>query len=542
MRNTSVFILLISLPLVASAQVFQQAWRGGGVSADRVTSLAHMPDGGFVAGGILSDSSELAGQNVGDLRAFVARFDAIGDLLWIVPAGMASSYLSNAAPLVAVTAGGHIIAAGHYGPGMQVGDSVLQAPAPGNFYLAEFDMDGVMLWLRAAGTGGVRTTGLALDTQGNIVVAGLFSGTVDVGGTALTAFGSGNADIFTARFDPPGDLLWVRQAGGGGWYGDAANDVATDGSDNVIICGKIRNISQFDSITLPCTILSPDCSGGFVAKYDANGAIQWAKNAGMDCRGVAADAAGNVYITGDRIFNVVFDTIAVAGHNGTDHYTAKLDPSGNYQWVMAPTAGDMEWPEDIAVDQNGTSYVTGYYTGNMVLDGFPAPGDNHSDLFLYAIDTDGQVLWLRHGLVTAPAIATGYAVAVDNDCGLLVGGEFRNTPDFVLDGIDLGAAPSVSDLWFARMDACALTTSIAPYTPPATLPYLYPVPATDQLRMAALSGTFMFTVMDPRGSILLQGRSDAQGSISVSALAPGAYCLLLVMDDGNQHVLRFIKQ
>ncbi len=535
-------ILILCLSFVTKGQVFQQAWRGGGIGTDRVTSLAHTLDGGFLVGGVASDSSYLAGFDMGSISGFVGRFNTNGDPLWAWPAGLPSSYLDNSAPLVAATSDDHMIVAGHFGAGSVVGDSVMQPLGLGNFFLARFAPDGGMQWLRTGGTGGVRTTGLAIDPQGNIVVAGLFSGTVAIGDTGFTAFGTGNADIFTAKFDPAGDLIWARQAGGGGWYGDAANDVAVDGDGNVIICGKIRNESLFDTITLQCTITQPDCSGGFVAKYNSAGTIQWAKNAGMDCRGVATDAAGNIYVTGDRNFNLAFDTIMVIGHNGSEHYTAKMDPDGNYLWLVVPTDGNMETPRDIAVDQNGTCYVTGLYTGNMVLAGFPASGDVHADYFLYAADTDGQVLWLKHGLVAAPGSSSGYAVAIDAGCGLLVGGEFKNTPDFLLGTIDLGPAPSAAELWIARMDACDFTTGMSHGTVATQGPFLFPVPSSDRIQVGALPGAYNYDVVDMLGAVVMRGRVGEQGAIAVDRLGPGAYGLLVRPMEGHPVLLRFIKE
>src|SRR4051812_9847378 len=57
----------------------------------------------------------------------------------------------------------------------------------------------------------------AVDADGNVIVAGVFQGTVDFapGGSAvkrLTAVGE--TDVFIAKYSPTRELLWVGQVGG----------------------------------------------------------------------------------------------------------------------------------------------------------------------------------------------------------------------------------------------------------------------------------------------------------------------------------------
>src|SRR5207249_3953277 len=61
---------------------------------------------------------------------------------------------------------------------------------------------GAHLWSKRIGSSGQDCAyGVALDSNNNVVVVGAFMGTVDFGGTALSAAG-GSPDIFVAKFGP----------------------------------------------------------------------------------------------------------------------------------------------------------------------------------------------------------------------------------------------------------------------------------------------------------------------------------------------------
>ena len=92
-------------------------------------------------------------------------------------------------------------------------------------------------------------------------------------------------------------MVWANSAGG--TSGDGGISIATDAAGNTYITGDFYS----PAITFGGTTLTNN--GGydiFIAEYDTNGNVVWAKSAGgtADDEGfsIAADAAGNTYITG----------------------------------------------------------------------------------------------------------------------------------------------------------------------------------------------------------------------------------------------------
>jgi hypothetical protein len=82
-----------------------------------------------------------------------------------------------------------------------------------DIFVAKHDSSGQVLWARRAGDSGSDCgNGIAVDYLGNSYVTGFFSGTATFGSVILT--GSGGTDVFVAKYDAGGELVWVQKAGG----------------------------------------------------------------------------------------------------------------------------------------------------------------------------------------------------------------------------------------------------------------------------------------------------------------------------------------
>ena len=150
-------------------------------------------------------------------------------------------------------------------------------------------------WARqAAATGGVATRAIAADRLGNSYVTGWFIGTATFGGKTLTSDGEG--DIFVAKYDGDGKILWARRAGGSSF--DEGAGIAVDVSGNCYVTGYFSGTGTFGGVTLT----SRGNGDIVIAKYDSAGNVKWAKAFGgsEEDRGnhIALDGLGNCYVTG----------------------------------------------------------------------------------------------------------------------------------------------------------------------------------------------------------------------------------------------------
>jgi hypothetical protein len=107
-------------------------------------------------------------------------------------------------------------------------------------FVGVLDPDGGFIWQWSGGsyTDNDFAESVAVDAQGNLVVAGCFEESIDVGGMEPLAGSPGNRDLFIAKLDPSFALLWSRVWGDGSGEANQADDessstdlaIAPDGS------------------------------------------------------------------------------------------------------------------------------------------------------------------------------------------------------------------------------------------------------------------------------------------------------------------------
>lgn len=266
----------------------------------------------FITGATLGD---LSGPNAGGFDAFLAKYDADGNLLWIKMLGSTSDDWSYS---VAVDASDNAFITG-----ATEGD--LGGPTEGDkdMFLAKYNSEGDFLWSRQFGIHAYNevSRSVAIDPMGNVFICGenedgehylLLKYDNDgnslwIGALALSAWDSprsvavdskGNAYISgtaqnndsdgvqagLAKYSPDGEYLWGIKFGGLGT--ESSNSVTVDSSDNIFISG--RHFSRTNNILL--------------AKYDTQGNLIWSNEVESAGRGVSlsvkADSSGDIYISG----------------------------------------------------------------------------------------------------------------------------------------------------------------------------------------------------------------------------------------------------
>ncbi|HEX7333207.1 MAG TPA: SBBP repeat-containing protein [Pyrinomonadaceae bacterium] len=152
----------------------------------------------------------------------------------------------------------------------------------------------------------------------------------------------------------------------GGARNDQGRDIAVDASGNAYVTGFV------DSFDFPTTVgafdTNFDSQDVFVTKLNPSGsALVYSTFLGGNSNdfglGIAVDASGSAYVTGDTFsFNFpttmgAFDTT----HNGSfDAFVTKLNPSGSALVYSTFVGGSsLDEATDIALDASGSAYITG---------------------------------------------------------------------------------------------------------------------------------------------------------------------------------------
>ncbi len=286
------------------------------------------------------------------------------------------------------------------------------------------------------GTGRDEGWAMAADGAGNIYVAGTFGLSADFnpGGTGVPLNAVNVQDIFLAKYAPNGNCIWAKSMGGTG--ADYGLGVAVDGTGNVYVTGYFSNAdADFNPGTGTANLIHSGGVDAFIAKYDPNGNYLWAKSMGGSGadhgKAVAADDAGNVYVTGYFNGAADFNRGGSGGSRtatGVDAFLVKFDATGTFLWVNTIEGSSTEEGRGVAVDGTGNNvYVTG--TSNSAAVNFnpggTVNGAGNYDVFLAKYNAGGTYQWAK--AMGGTNADNGQGVAVDGTGNVYVTGIVRTT-------------------------------------------------------------------------------------------------------------------
>jgi len=261
--------------------------------------------------------------------------------------------------------------------------------------------------------GNDQSWGIVVDQYGSSFVTGSYQGTVTFGTCNTCVHTSqGDNDIFIAKLDYLGEVIWVNTAGGVNGESPIGHITAL-GNGNYAISGYVNggNSVQFGaSITLNPTgvrallIATFDDTGNWVWAKEWSGAHSTSEIRAYD---ITSDST-HIYVTGWFKRSIIFDGITYnANTNGnpgfTDLFIVKATISGNDVWAKVSDGFGADSGKGVAVASNGDIYVTGYHSDNAhfgatTLNIAPSSGCgtsnyNPADGLVAKLDSSGNWLW-----------------------------------------------------------------------------------------------------------------------------------------------------
>lgn len=224
--------------------------RFGGPSSDGSVAIAGDDAGNVFVTGAFPGSVDFGGgllTSAGGTDIFVAAYDASGAHLWSRRFGGTTTDVGRD---IAVDGDGNVLATGEFIGTADFGGGPLTSAGFRDVYLAKYDPAGTHVWSQRFGDVNNDSGGsLAVDGDGNILVAGDFAGTVDFGGGPLSS--AGCQDVFVAAYDGSGSHLFSQRFGG--TECDYAHGVATGETGNVVATGTFTGMVDFGGGPLTST-------------------------------------------------------------------------------------------------------------------------------------------------------------------------------------------------------------------------------------------------------------------------------------------------
>jgi hypothetical protein len=407
------------------------------VGDEGVTAIAAHPDGSFVVLGAYEgpgtfnpgqpDKMVLAMPNSAREDVLV-HYGADGSLraLRADPLGTGSGHVYMAADDSMYVTGSGAFAAGS-----------VMVPNDADVFVAKYAPDGTPLWARSAsGAAGMGAgTAVAAWPDGSVAVAGTLHGTITfgVGQATETRLASTDDEIFLARYDAEGGLLWAKRAIAAPYVPDWKLAAAADGG--IILYGTLKNVTTFNPGLADETKLEGG-NIGFLVKLDDAGMVTWTQALSQlsgtnRITSVATFPDGSVVATGsfDRILTLGVGergetTLAAIGSEYPgrtqfpDFLVARFDPTGKLAWARREGGGLWDAGGQVDVLEDGAALVTGSYT-NSVTFGAGEPAEtalstpaNATTAFIAVIESDGSLRWVRQGVNGQAAPLSDGSIAI----------------------------------------------------------------------------------------------------------------------------------
>jgi hypothetical protein len=267
-------------------------------------------------------------------------------------------------------------------------------------FLVKFDSTGNVNWSKAIG-GGV----------GNGDVARSIVETDDGGYAAAGytySYGQGSADLYIAKTDSTGNLMWTRTVGDLG--ADVASDIVKTADGGFLVAGELW-------------------ADGYLVKLDSAGAVTWTKTIG----GGGQDCFNSIKSTNDGGF-IAGGYTRSYGQGSADSYFVKLDSTGNITWTS------------VIGDSSSNSINSIIQTSD---NGYAAFGINISmptgqfDLYFVKLDSTGNLMWSKT-YDSGAASEYGMSLVQTNDNGYMV------------TGLTAAFAPGSSNLFILKLDSSGI--------------------------------------------------------------------------------------
>jgi len=425
----------------------------GGTNADEPGGIVADPTGDVILAGTFSSESlglqeeEIVNAKAGTQDVILWKTGQSGEIGWADSYGGSGGDHSDA---VAVDSAGNIYVAGHTNPntGIDFGGGLVKEL----LYVAKFDSSGQHVWSQGfSGTGLLAPTGIAVSPQDSIVIVGTFHGVVDFGDGPLSAPGSSpyDSDFFVAKMTSSGSLEWSRSMGGE--RGDTPFAVEVSPEGTIYVGGRFYS-SEFDYGT--GTLTNAGDADIILASMNSIGNTVWAHSFGGDdydvALGLAGSPSGDVVLTGEfESSDLELGDTVLQRTGWRDAFVAFLSPTGTVEWArrFGGIAAATVTGRTVDVTACGDIVVGGNFDDNVDLGSGLISSVAHDELFLVGLSGDGGSLWARaYGGSSADYAVSLVADGCDN---IYFAGIFESPT------LDFGCAPLTNqgarDLFLVRL-------------------------------------------------------------------------------------------
>ena len=404
-----------------SADVF--TIKAGGSGSDYATGITTDALGNTYMTGQFSGTARFDAQEIissGAENMFLAKYDSLGKLLWVRQGGGENHDEGRA---VKTDAAGNVYVCGYFQGTAVFGATTFTSSGGLDIFVAKYSSEGTLLWVKKAGGEGYdRAYAMDMDASGNLYVTGQFTELAFFSSSKVIYAGDDAGGSFLVKYNPDGEVNWVRSASGTSY--NESNSLVVNAAGESFLAGSFVQTIQFGTISLT----SAGEVDVFLAKYDADGIPLWAKREGGllndSNRGITLDASGNIFLTGFFKGTSVFGATSLTSSGEEDIFLAKYNSAGTGIWAVKTGGTMMDRSYSINHDVSGNLYLTGNFRGTVSFGVTSLTANGEAEIFLAQYTSGGDVAWARKAGGTGED--GGYSTSIDARGNITMGGYFQN--------------------------------------------------------------------------------------------------------------------
>ncbi|HTB06420.1 MAG TPA: T9SS type B sorting domain-containing protein [Bacteroidia bacterium] len=300
----------------------------------------------------------------GGFDMFLVKCDPNGNPIWAHQSNSPSAASQASGSSLYTDKHGNIYVTGGFTDTVTFGSMSLYGS---DFYIVKYNANGNVIWAKQSkGIG--RVNSITIDNLEYLYITGEYNDSITLG--SITQYSIG-ANVFLAKYDTNGNVIWLRHSNaitttsGGTGY-----SVVTDCGGNPYVAGVFSDTISFGSVNLISTKNNPDA---FLVKYDESGNVIWAKqsieNGTCYAQSLATDEYSHVFLSGIGWLDTLrFGSyILPAKLSSGSTFLVEFDTSGNAQCGSIFDSPD----QTIYYKCNVASSSTGsfvYLAGTMIND------------------------------------------------------------------------------------------------------------------------------------------------------------------------------
>jgi hypothetical protein len=548
-KEKSGCLILISLLFnltISYSQPIKWEWviQGGGTDWDHGYSITTDASNNILIRGKYSSSADFGDTTISGFNEeneYLAKYDNKGKLIWVRNIQAIASWEKDKS--IVTDAQNNIYLVGYFDKETDFDDIKLTPEGEYDVCLAKLNPDGKYLWvIDAGGKLAERGYGIAV-FKDKVFITGYFSDTAYFGTEKLLS--RGGKDIFLACYDTSGKYKWVIQAGG------ANDDIAAclyADKDYIYATGNISGNVSFGGTNL-YSVGSTDI---FVAKYDLNGNLKWALNAGgtgdVEGKSISSDN-GDVYLTGTFSGMATFNSESITAQGQSDVYLAKYSETGAFQWLINAGGSAADEGNSI-VSRNNKLYITGTFGNTISFTDTSLSTEGTKDIFIACYNSSGKCLWAEKAGISSGSltVGNGNSISLDIENNIYTGGEYSGTASF--GGSNLTPKGSF-DMFLCKISDLNSPLSITETKKSETLK-VYPNPnkgsfniefimdtESDQIEIYSTQGKLVFK-SDLKNSTLIESNCFSK-KFNLDYLPEGIYLIRLKKVDIPTFKMAIIK-